>query len=365
MNAAKHSTGGGSTTNKFITLSGGKKTASSTSPFAYRLLLPPDTSSTPDSDPVPGGAAGEDGARRNITAGKDASPLVICFHGSGESSSPSWDALAGIIAGELGARVLLQERDPVVNPAPARAAADLRACLKRERERLRGPYVLVAHSYGGAFARAFLERVGTTGKKSEEGEMVVGMVLAETGQEGGLDREAEERQYVHRVLGSRPLSVVRGNSLIGMWKGLEAAKEEALERSQSQSQGQGQGQGDGSSVSATAGDDEAQRKREEDLRQRRQMLTLWDEEDERLKKRQLGLSREGARKRYVHVPDCGHHLVRDRPDVLAAEVGWVMGRGVGAGGGGIGGEGIAEEEGEEQEESGKERKRGCRGFGEV
>ncbi|KAI2614921.1 hypothetical protein GGR54DRAFT_642886 [Hypoxylon sp. NC1633] len=239
-------------------------------------------------------------------------PLVICFHGSGESCAPSWDALARSLAEPpLCLRVLMwdrgeRERDFV----PARAAAEMWREIRGEG--LGGPCVLVAHSYGGAFARVFLELVdeargmrdasrdrdvdGDGGGGEVEIE-VVGMVLVETGQEGGLDAETEERQYRGRVLGTRPLSVVRGNSLLAKWRELESAE-----------------------ASVEAGDGP----KKEELGRRREMMRFWDETDEKLKKRQLDLAAERGPKRYVHVPDCGHHVVRDRPDVVAREVAWVL-----------------------------------------
>ncbi len=236
-------------------------------------------------------------------------PLVICFHGSGESCSPSWDALAGLLllllpaGGGGGPRVLLYDRGPPPGPRPGCATADLRAYLRRER--LAGPYVLVAHSYGGAFARTFLHlhrhgHRGRAGAGTGAGaDAIAGMVLVETGQEGGLDPAVEAAQQAGCPLGARPLSVVRGNSLIAKWKALEEAEAEAR-----------------AGAGADIGTDASLR-----LQTQREMLQRCDEEDERLKKRQLALSRNA---RYVHVPDCGHHVVRDRPDVVAAEVCWVL-----------------------------------------
>lgn len=53
----------------------------------------------------------------------------------------------------------------------------------------------------------------------------------------------------------------------------------------------------------------------------RKARQLWAEEDERLKRAQLRLS---SNARYVRVGDCGHNVVRDRPDVVAEEVKWVL-----------------------------------------
>lgn len=223
--------------------------------------------------------------------GAASKPLIICFHGSGESCSPTWDELAGILAEQLGLRVLLYNRGRQHPPKPAQATADLRAYLLQEK--LSGPYVLVAHSYGGTFARTFMGH-----RRGIAPGDIAGAILVETGQEGGLDPKLEKVQYARCALGARPLSVVRGNSFLEKWSELEAAE---------------RGREGGGNLSPSSG---------EGLRVQREMLQLSDEEDERLKKKQLGLSRNS---RYVHVPDCGHNVIRDRPDVVAAEVAWVLG----------------------------------------
>lgn len=150
--------------------------------------------------------------------------------------------------------------------------------------KLTPPFVLVATSYGGNVSRQFLQRCS----KND----VVGMVLAETGQETALDPDLEARQYRLQVLGDKPLSVIRCNSLIRKWEQYEAAL-------------------------AVAEDEPAKRA----LLEQKQVLDAWDAEDERLKKKQLALS---SNSRYVRVPDCGHDVVRDRPEVVVEEVRWVM-----------------------------------------
>ncbi|KAI1413195.1 Alpha/Beta hydrolase protein [Hypoxylon sp. FL1857] len=206
-------------------------------------------------------------------------PLIICFHGSGESCSPAWDALARILTSEPHSlRVLLYERGPT-NPKPLQATAELREYLRREK--LKGPYVLIGHSYGGLFARMFLEK---------EIKQVAGMVLVETGQETALDPKIEKRQYERHILDMRPLSVVRGNSFLRMWGQVRRAEEERP----------------GQEVEL------------------KKMLMTWEAADEEMKKKQLDLAAENGIKRYVHIPDCGHDVVRDRPDVVAAEVAWVL-----------------------------------------
>ncbi|KAI0426054.1 hypothetical protein F5Y09DRAFT_320112 [Xylaria sp. FL1042] len=76
---------------------------------------------------------------------------------------------------------------------------------------LHGPYLLIAHSYGGAFARAFVqhehEHLISQRKKKEKKKQremkrdcgVLGLVLVETGQEGGLDPRLDERQIREAV----------------------------------------------------------------------------------------------------------------------------------------------------------------------
>ncbi|KAK7757919.1 hypothetical protein SLS62_000297 [Diatrype stigma] len=260
----------------------------------HKLLIP--------DDPPRGGAT------TTTTTANEQRPLVIFFHGSGgESCSPSWDALATLLASPPHRlRVLLYDRGPG-NPKPEEATADLRAYLERAglwvgaggRRGRPGPYILIAHSYGGAFAREFIRRCGASA--------VAGAVLVETGQEGGLDRRVEEEQRRRCVLGARPLSVVRGNSFLWKWRELEAAEAEAEAEAEA-----GSGNGDGATAVAEL---------EQRLRLQREMLQMSDEEDERLKKGQLAMSKNA---RYVHVPDCGHHVIRDRPDIVAAEVFWVL-----------------------------------------
>ncbi|KAI6081897.1 Alpha/Beta hydrolase protein [Hypoxylon rubiginosum] len=307
------------------------KTIEETTGPTHQLFLP---------EPIAAPVDSNDDDNDETTSNDATSPLVICFHGSGESCSPSWDALIrSLVTGTTDAaaphhrlRVLAFERGPD-NPKPAQATADLLAYLQAGGDATRPPYVLVAHSYGGAFARTFLEEVDDDDKTH-----VAGMVLVETGQEGGLAAGLEERQYRRRVLGHRPLSVVRGNSLMGV-----EAQIAELEGREATTEVERQG-----------------------LRGRREMLGVWDREDERLKRRQLQLSRRKAPKRYVHIPDCGHHVVRDRPDVVAAEVAWVVeNMGKGDGMHDDAGEDEEEEEEESAEGGGSEAEKGDRGWEKI
>lgn len=206
-------------------------------------------------------------------------PLIICFHGSGESCEPSWNELAGLLESKY--RVLLYQRGSS-NPAPASSTRQLLDFLHSND--LHGPYILIAHSYGGAFARMFLH---------EAPKSVVGAVLVETGQEGGLDVKIAAAQIRKTVLKDKPLSVIRGDSLIETKKALEEKERAAVTEQQKAA-----------------------------LAAQRALVNLTDDEDEKMKKEQLKLSRNA---RYVHLPDCGHHVIRDRPDVVAGEVDWVVG----------------------------------------
>ncbi|KAM0246444.1 hypothetical protein ACHAP5_004759 [Fusarium lateritium] len=213
---------------------------------------------------------------RLVGKANDDYPLVICFHGSGDSCA-SWHPLADLLSASY--RVLLWDReDPDVKPGVA--VSKLLEYL--DSAQLSPNFVLIAHSYGGTFARLFLE---------QRPQQVAGMVLVETGQETAIDSQIEQRQYDTQILGNKPLVVIRGNTLIGKWE--EYNKEAAA-------------WGDVSNPS---------------LQIQKQLLDATDKEDERLKKAQLQLSRNN---KYVHIPDCGHGVIRARPDAVVDAVSWVM-----------------------------------------
>ncbi|CAF3506462.1 hypothetical protein FGSG_03453 [Fusarium graminearum PH-1] len=202
-------------------------------------------------------------------------PWIICFHGSGDSCA-SWEPLADLLDVY---QILLWDRlDP--NISPKNAIIELLEYL--DKYRLSSSYVLVAHSYGGTFAKLFLE---------SRPHQVAGMVLVETGQETGIDPKIEQRQYQKRALRNKPLVVIRGNTL--KWKQLQYDQALAAEQNL---------------ASPT-------------LVIQKQMLDATDREDERLKKAQLQLS---TNNRYVHLPDCGHGVVEARPDAVREAVCWVM-----------------------------------------
>ncbi|KAJ4320270.1 hypothetical protein N0V84_005968 [Fusarium piperis] len=206
----------------------------------------------------------------------NSSPLIICFHGSGDSCA-SWIPLAELLSTRY--RVLLWDRqDPYLKPKSA-IGGMLRYL---DQAKLSPPYVLIAHSYGGMFVRLFLQ---------QKHAQVAGVVLVETGQEAETGKGIEEAQYKKQILGNKPLVVIRGNTLIGKWKQYEE-------------------------VIAVAED-----KSSPNLVAQKQMLDAADKEDERLKKAQLALSRCH---RYVHIPDCGHDVIQQRPEEVVKEITWVM-----------------------------------------
>lgn len=216
-------------------------------------------------------------ANRFQTRGNPNSPFpwIICFHGSGDSCT-SWEPLVGLLKDY---QILLWDRlDP--NIKPEKAVSDLLEYLDGSQPS--SIYVLVAHSYGGTFARLFLE---------SRPHQVAGMVLAETGQETAIDPKMEQRQYESKILGDKPLVVIRGNTL--RWKQIQYEQALAAEQNLANPT----------------------------LAIQKQMLDATDKEDERLKKAQLQLSRNN---RYIHLTDCGHGVIEARPDAVREAICWVM-----------------------------------------
>ncbi|KAI9690616.1 MAG: hypothetical protein M1820_009973 [Bogoriella megaspora] len=210
---------------------------------------------------------------------KTGDPVIIVFTGAG-ASLESWRDVERLI--NPIARVLLYDRaglgksEPGPNPDTGAAnAQELSQLLKAAA--IDGPYILVAHSYGGCIAREFLQRhLGD----------VIGVVLSETGTETRC--QYHEMQYRKRILDPYPLSVLRG---------ADAIKIPVLESSDMQ-------------------DSIAKRQHQ----QRQMMAEKVNEADERLKKEQLQLS---SNHRFQNIP-CGHSIHRDRPDLVAEEIKWVL-----------------------------------------
>ena len=200
-------------------------------------------------------------------------PVVIIFPGSGAACN-SWLHVSDQIASF--ARVLLYDRSgsgrsehgPQRESGPM-SALELSKLLQTVK--VGGPYVLVAHSYGGCVAREFLQLRPTD---------VVGMVFSETGTETRC--EHAEEQYETQILGDAPLSVIRGETA---FRG---------------------------SSKATSGPRDSQYQH---------MIQSMQKMDEELKREQLRLSRKS---KFRNVPKCGHSVHLDCPEIVAEEVKWVL-----------------------------------------
>lgn len=272
------------------------------------------------------------------------SPLVIIFSGAGDTIS-SYVAVSRLLTPF--ARLLLYDRSGLgrSEDGPNRstavvAAEELSTLLKVTG--ISPPYILVAHSYGATVAREFLHFHDNA---------VAGMVFADGSTEwvcqyfripdpniiavmgdlnfaqvtglradSKLSREewraraaerprcmaasmaeaaafvevcetlGEKRQCEKRVMGERPVSVVRGNWARDYWRIYEKGVE----------------MGNGTA---------------EERKGFKELLDGWDGIDEEMQREQLKLS---SRSRYVHVPDCGHNIQLVRPDVIVKEVRWVL-----------------------------------------
>ena len=200
--------------------------------------------------------------------------LLIVFPGA-NATCESWKPVSSLLQDTV--RVLLYDRSGLGRsergPDTGPMAADELSMLLKAVE-LPGPYVLVAHSYGGCVAREFLHLHARD---------VVGMVLSETGTETEC-RYAEE-QYRRQVLGDSPLSVIRGESAFSPRRGEDVSPPD------------------------------------EQRRARDAMLEAMGKADEQLKREQLKLSRNS---RFRNVPDCGHNVHLTHPDVVVEEIKWVL-----------------------------------------
>ena len=211
-------------------------------------------------------------------------PIIIIFAGSNAACS-SWQPVA--IEIQTFARILLYDRSGLgksesgPNRDTGAIAADELTSLLRAID-VSGPYVLVAHSYGGCVAREFLQLHQRN---------VIGMVLSETGTETKC-QHAEE-QYRKQILGDSPLSVIRGESAFHHQRG------------------EHEGAGNAGKASDGLGQSTEHRK----------MMAAMGRLDEELKREQLQLSKKS---KFRNVPDCGHNVHSFRPDVVVEEVKWVL-----------------------------------------
>lgn len=277
---------------------------------------------------------------------KPQDPLVIILPGASDVAS-SYTALSPLITHSN--RILLYDRSGLgrSEPGPARstavnAAKELHSLL--EAMELHPPLLLVAHSYGAIIAREYLHLY--------DGD-VVGMVLADGSTErqcdyfrlpdenmnavlgnlkfaqvtglrenaklsrdqwreraidigrGAVEAQAEvgsyvevcrtlgeKKQFENRVMGERPLSVIRCNGM----RDYERIYEKGVQV------------GNGTV---------------EQRKAFRELLDRWEEIDRRLKEEQLLLS---SNTHFVHLPDCGHNVHLIRPDILAEEIQWILGQ---------------------------------------
>ena len=198
---------------------------------------------------------------------------VLCFHGSGRGALAGWEDLVELLSTQH--CVVKFDRDEH-NTNPAEHVRDISAYLLRNN--LHSPYILVAHSYGGVFAKQFLHDFRSK---------VIGTVLIETGKASLPDKTRTALLRKARS-DSPPVSVIRGNSLLESWKKLET---------------------NGSQMA------------ELELEQKKAWLEKCDAEDERFEKEQLALSQKYH---YVHLPDCGHNVIRERPDIVLHEIQWII-----------------------------------------
>lgn len=207
-------------------------------------------------------------------------PIIVIFPGS-NAACYSWQPIATEI--QDFARALLYDRaglgqsetGPNRDSGAVAAASELTSLLRAID--VPGPYILVAHSYGGCVAREFLQL------HSNE---IVGMVLSETGTETKC--QYAEEQYRRRILGDSPLSVIRGESAFcGRRREYEGAGDAGLVQSL----------------------------------EHQKMMEAMEKMDEELKREQLLLSRKS---KFRNVPDCGHNVHLVRPDVVMEEVRWVL-----------------------------------------
>ena len=198
---------------------------------------------------------------------------LLCFHGSGDTLT-SWNSfrdlfLSSPICGY--SKLLLYKRLSCEDIETSIASL----CYLLNTLDLSPPFILIAHSYGGRVARDFLQQHCSD---------VGGLILVETGQE--TPSKYEKEQYQRQILGTRPLVVIRGNSLIAKQGKSADMETNALLESES-----------------------------------RKLLEQWDKTDQMLKREQLRLS---SNTKWIEARDCGHHVIRDRPDVVVEGLQWVL-----------------------------------------
>ncbi|KAH8594010.1 Alpha/Beta hydrolase protein [Bisporella sp. PMI_857] len=277
-------------------------------------------------------------------------PSIIIIPGLG-SSTTSWAAVIRLLSPST--RVYTYDRtgygasDSSPTPPTSSQAADELNLLLRAAG-ITGPFILVAHSWGGVLAREFLAR-------SRGSVDVVGMVFVESNQERTLEvldwRRLAFSSILQGVDREEAVGVRESRRLTdGEWEAYKTA--EATERHQMQAAAEfGQYAesfptlaskhqlssdppflGD-SPIYVIKGDNgmdfkklyaagiekgngtEAERKEFED------MLRTWNDKDSGLQKGNLGLSGRG---RYVEVLGSGHHVQLTAPEDIVEGVRWVL-----------------------------------------
>lgn len=225
-------------------------------------------------------------------------PPIICFHGSGPNPTQPWAALLSLLTPHY--HILLFDRT-ATNPSPATHISALHCYLASSHHRR--PYILLAHSHGGSFAKQFL---------AQHPDEVAGVILVETGKAPVPSPATEPERgsgvydpYGAAVLGSNPLIIIRASLLLLKRNDLEVAEAEASAET-------------AGSATSTSTKERIQR-----LAQQRIYLEAAEKQDEALERAQLRLSKNS---REVYLPDCGHDVIRDRPDAVLEGVEWVIGQ---------------------------------------
>ncbi|KAF2488688.1 alpha/beta-hydrolase [Lophium mytilinum] len=273
-------------------------------------------------------------------------PITIAFPGAGDIAY-SWLPTARTVSAT--SPILLYDRSglglsddaPPSSPVNAvTAATELQTALRNAG--LEPPYILCAHSYGAIVAREFLELcqdevvgmvlVDPSGERQPEyfklpDENIVAVTGAlrtavvtglradtvltpeEWAERAALVRRGADatrkevgafvevcetlgakRQLERRLMGSKPLSIIKANSK----RDSERIYEKGVEV------------GNGTV---------------EQQRGFRELLDSWDEADKVIKEGQLQLSNNSQ---LIHLSDCGHYVHLVRPEIVAGAIRWVL-----------------------------------------
>ena len=189
-------------------------------------------------------------------------PTILCFHGSGENAHLSWNELQSQLVQEF--RIVLFARPQQVDASTH--TQKIHNYLHSAG--LHGPFILLAHSYGGFFAKQFLVQYPDS---------VTSVVLVETGKAAIPSDRAW--QNASKAIETKPVVVISANP--------RAAKRKQLQLDPN-----------------TSPDQWSQ-------------LEAIEQLDGVMEKEQLKMSTNA---KHVQLNDCGHNVIRDRPAVVLAEV---------------------------------------------